>query len=37
MSLCWPNKRYAPNSAMTFLFQIGCHRRRVGDTFRSAT
>ena len=26
----------APNPAMTSLFQIGCHRRRVGDTFRSA-
>jgi len=28
------NKRYAPNPAMTSLFQIDCHRRRVGDTFR---
>ena len=28
---------YAPNPAMTSLFQIDCHRRRVGDTFRSLT
>jgi len=28
---------YAPNPAMTSLFQIGRQWRRVGDTYRSAT